>query len=90
MLEGMYRALKPGGLLVIIDSPTRPGEPRENYFKNHRVPEQLVREDAARNGFRFVRQEPGFHRAEGNRSYFFLIFEKPKTGATHKERWKDS
>lgn len=89
MLEGMYRGLKPGGLLVIIDSPIPPGEPRENYFKDHRIPEQLVREDAARNGFRFVRQEPGFHRPESRRSYFFLIFEKP-TGASHQERWKDS
>ena len=89
MLEGMYRGLKPGGLLVIIDSPIPPGGPRENYFKDHRVPEQLVREDAARNGFRFVRQEPGFHRPESGRSYFFLIFKKP-TGASHKERWKDS
>jgi predicted methyltransferase len=88
MLEGMYRGLKPGGLLVIIDSPIPPGGPRENYFKDHRIPEQLVREDAARNGFRFVRQEPGFHRPENGRSYFFLIFKKP-TGASHKERWKD-
>ena len=78
MLRVVFRALKPGGLLAIIDAPAPPGEPRENYFDRHRIPEQFVREDTAHNGFNFVRQEAGFHSPERGRDYFFLIFKKPE------------
>ena len=76
MLGGMYRALKPGGLLGIIDAPAKPGEARESYYGRHRIPEQLVREDTARNGFAFLRQQPGFVPPDSERTYFFLIFQK--------------
>ena len=82
MLQGMYRGLKPGGLLAIIDAPAKPGQPRENYFEKHRISEQLVREDAARNGFQFVHQEPGFNPPDSDRNYFFLIFERARNGTT--------
>jgi predicted methyltransferase len=83
MLRGMFRALKPGGLLGIIDAPTKPGEPRENYYDRHRIPEQLVREDTARNGFTFFRQQPAFTPPDSDRTYFFLIFQKPTHHACH-------
>ena len=76
MLQGMFRALKPGGLLGIIDHTAAPGEPREEYFKRHRMPEELVREDAARNGFAFLARPPGFKNADGE-DWYFLIFKKP-------------
>lgn len=81
MLGAMLRALKPGGLLGIIDATTKAGEPREKYFVRHRIPEDLVREDTARNGFSFVRQDPGFKPPDDDRSYFFLIFKKPTSTA---------
>ena len=80
MLEGIYRALKPGGLLALIDGVAEPGRPRDEYYEHHRMPEQLEREGAERNGFRFVRERPGFTRAEDKKEYYFLIFERP--GAT--------
>ncbi len=80
MLGAILRALKPGGLLGIIDAPAKPGEPREKYFERHRVPEELAREDAARCGFRFVRKEPGFNPPDDDRNYFFLIFQRPAHG----------
>jgi predicted methyltransferase len=79
MLRAVFRALKPGGLLAIIDAPAAAGEPREKYFDRHRIPEQFVRDDTAQNGFSFLRQEPGFNSPERGRDYFFLIFKKPET-----------
>jgi len=81
MLSGMYRALKPGGKLVIIDHEADPGEPRSEYQDRHRIPEQLVRQDLARNGFHFLRSEPGFLSADTQKQFYFLIFEKAKAAA---------
>ena len=77
MLRAIYLALKPGGLLAIIDCPADPGESREKYYPRHRIPEQLVREDTARNGFTFLHQQPTFTPPDSDRTYFFLIFQKP-------------
>jgi predicted methyltransferase len=77
MLRGMFRALKPGALLGIIDAPAQAGQPRESYYDRHRIPEELLREDLARNGFTFLRQQATFTPPDSDRTYFFLIFEKP-------------
>ncbi|HEV2350623.1 MAG TPA: methyltransferase domain-containing protein [Terriglobia bacterium] len=81
MLRGMYKALKPDGLLAIIDHRAEPGQPRSEYQEGHRIPEPLVREDLARNGFLFLRREPGFLSADTHKHFFFLIFQKPKSEA---------
>lgn len=78
MLVAIYRALKPGGLLALIDGKAEPGKPREDYYSRHRMPEEMERQDAERNGFHFLREEPGFTRPEPHKDYYFLIFEKPK------------
>lgn len=78
MLRGMYKALKPGGVLAIIDHEAAPGKPRTEYQEGHRIPAELVREDLARNGFRFLRSEPGFLSADTHKDFFFLIFQKPE------------
>lgn len=77
MLAAIYRALKPGGELGIIDRKTEPGQPRTSYLEHHRIPPELVREDAARNGFELLRDAPGFKVPDKSREYFFLIFRKP-------------
>jgi predicted methyltransferase len=77
MLQHLSAALKPGGLLGIIDGVAEPGKPRTEYYSRHRMPEEIVREDAAREGFRFVRKEPGFVRPDQKKDFYFLIFEKP-------------
>jgi predicted methyltransferase len=77
MLQGMFRALKPGGLLAIIDAEDRLGESRKTYQSRHTLPKQFVRADTAQNGFRFLRELPGFSNPNRKRNYYFLLFEKP-------------
>lgn len=78
MLRGLYKALKPGGVIGVIDASAEPGQPRESYYGPHHIPKELVREDLTRNGFQFVKELPGFKPAdEGTRSYYFLVFQKP-------------
>jgi ubiquinone/menaquinone biosynthesis C-methylase UbiE len=81
MLRGMYRALKPGGMLAIIDHEAALGEPRSTYQEGHRIPAELVREDLTRNAFHFLRSEPGFLSADTHKNFFFLIFQKPDVAA---------
>lgn len=77
MLAGLYRALRSGGRLAVIEGEAEPGKPRATYYNRHRMPAEVVREDAARAGFRFLRQEPGFERPRPRKEFYFLVFEKP-------------
>lgn len=79
MLEGFRRALKPGGLLAIIDRDAPPNNSRETYFRRHRLPSEVVRDDALSHGFRFLRSELGFTDPKSwyDSHWYFLIFQKP-------------
>ncbi len=77
MLQAFHRALKPGGRLAIIDAKTDPGEARSRYHSRHRIPAELVREDALRNGFRLLHNQPRFVHPRRNREFYLLVFEKP-------------
>ena len=78
MMSGMFKALRPGGVLAIIDSPMERAESRQAYHDEHDIPKAVVKEDAARAGFKFLREEPGFERTNRWRaSFYFLLFEKP-------------
>jgi predicted methyltransferase len=77
MLAGIFRALKPGGLFGIIEAEDEPGKPRQRYHDRHRMPAEVVREDAARAGFRYVGERPGFLRPRREKKFYFLVFEKP-------------
>lgn len=84
MMRGMFRALRTGGRLAIIDEEAQPGKSRSSYHSSHEIPESLVREDAERNGFRFLRSPQGFRNADGD-PWYFLLFEKPAAiAASHR------
>lgn len=76
-LQAVFRALKPGGRLVIIDGEAPSGRPRTEYHRLHCIPPELVREEAARHGFVFKESRPGFYDAEYGKKMYFLIFERP-------------
>lgn len=78
MLAGVFRALKPGGLFGIIEAEDEPGQRRETYYDRHRMPAEVVREDAARAGFRYLGERPGFTRPRPEKKFYFLLFEKPQ------------
>ncbi len=80
MLHSIHQALRPGGLLAIIDSAGSSERDRKAHQSVHTIAESMAQEDAAHNGFRFLRREQGFRlpEAEGSRrDWFFLIFQKP-------------
>lgn len=78
MLRSLHAALKPGGRLAIIDAPGDSSHSRADHQREHTIAEQLVRDDAARNGFQFRSKERDFDRPNSERNHwFFLVFEKP-------------
>ena len=83
-MQAVFRALKPGGRLVIIDGQTRAGRPRTEYHRLHRIPDQLVREEVARAGFVFKESRPGFYDEEYDKKMYFLIFERPQSNASQR------
>jgi predicted methyltransferase len=76
-MQAVFRALKPGGRLVIIDGEGPAGKPRTEYHRLHTIPADLVREEITRLGFVFKESRPGFYDAEYGKKMYFLIFEKP-------------
>jgi predicted methyltransferase len=77
MMQAMFRALKSGGRLGVIDGEAPQGRPRTEYHRLHSIPAELVREEITRNGFVFKESRPGFYDAEYGKKMYFLIFEKP-------------
>lgn len=78
MLTAIHRALVPGGRLVIIDGEAPSDRPRTEYHRLHRIPADIVKQEAVRNGFAFKDSRPGFHDAEYGKQMYFLVFEKPQ------------
>jgi predicted methyltransferase len=75
--QAVFRSLKPGGRLVIIDGEGPAGRPRTEYHRLHTIPAELVREEVTRNGFVFKESRPGFYDAEYGKKFYFLIFDRP-------------
>ncbi|MGH9794640.1 MAG: methyltransferase domain-containing protein [Candidatus Acidiferrales bacterium] len=84
MLQGIYRALRPGGLLGVLEWHAEAGQPRKEYEERHELPGEILIADAVRNGFRIHTFYSDFakppHQGNGpqdRRPYYFVIFRKP-------------
>jgi predicted methyltransferase len=84
MMQAVFRALKPGGRLVIIDGEGPAGKPRTEYHRLHTIPSELLREEVGSNGFVFKESRPGFYDEEYGKKFYFLIFERPLPNSTPK------
>ncbi len=73
MLDAMVRAIKPRGLLAVIEEQAEPNRPRRSYAEEHKMSKELVLQDAARHNLRFAREEKVL-----DPQWFFLVFEKPR------------
>lgn len=78
MITGMYGALAPGGQLAIVDIPGQLGKQREEYYDRHRIPVEMVIEEAAGAGFRLHSFDREFTGQPGGRRFYLVIFTKPK------------
>jgi ubiquinone/menaquinone biosynthesis C-methylase UbiE len=78
MMKAFSRTLKPGGRLGIIEAEAPAGSARSYYFKMHFMPASVVRADAARHGFRFLRNEQGFVNPDNGEHWYFLVLERPE------------
>ncbi|MGH8212523.1 MAG: class I SAM-dependent methyltransferase [Rhodanobacteraceae bacterium] len=90
VLDQLQRALKPGGVLLVVDHSAKPGTGNSDAGTLHRIEEQYARKDLEAHGFRFVRagdalRDPSDKRdqisykppALGHTDRFMLLFRKP-------------
>jgi ubiquinone/menaquinone biosynthesis C-methylase UbiE len=81
MLAAFRKALKPGGLLGIIDKAAEreASQPRESFERQHRLPESFAKEDLQRAEFTAIHDERGFD-GIGSREgehWWFVVAQRP-------------
>ena len=90
VLDQLQRALKPGGVLLVVDHSAKPGTGNKDAGTLHRIDEQYTRKDFESHGLQFVRasdalRDPSDKRdsvsykkpALGHTDRFMLLFRKP-------------
>ena len=90
VLDQLQRALKPGGVLLLVDHSAKSGTGNRDAGTLHRIDEQYARKDFESHGFQFVRasdalRNPADKRdtisykgpALGHTDRFMLLFRKP-------------
>jgi len=77
MLKAMFRALRPGGQMGVIERSDALNRKRRDYHERHSIPVEVVVEEAARAGFRLTQFDAGFSGLPKSTPSYLAIFEKP-------------
>jgi predicted methyltransferase len=78
MVAGIFRGLKPGGRLGVIDHTARLGLKPADYRERHILPQEILIGQAVRGGLRLVSFDSDFAGPPGESAYYFAIFEKAR------------
>jgi predicted methyltransferase len=82
VLAALYRAVKPGGIVGVIDFVGKPGDPRVIVNQLHRIDPARVRSDFEGAGFVFEGQSDLLHVAGDDHTV--LVFDPAIRGKTDK------
>jgi len=77
MVSGIFRALKPGGRLGVIDQTARLGLKSTDYMERHILPQEILIGHVMRCGLRLVSFDSDFDGPPDGTRYYFAVFEKP-------------
>jgi predicted methyltransferase len=78
MVAGIFRALKPGGRLGIMDHTAPLGLESTDYMERHILPQEILIEQVTRGGLRLVSFDSDFAGPPAETRYYFAVFEKPR------------
>jgi predicted methyltransferase len=78
MLRRLHAALRPGGRLGLVEASDALGRPRKEYEERHRLPPEILIEEAARHGFRLKSFEPDFVPRPSGGGQYLVVFQKPE------------
>ena len=74
MLAGIYRALRPGGRLVVLDlAPSDDSASRDRQTGRHRIDIDLAEQEVRAAGFQVVDRHPRFTRTPNGRTQWMLV-----------------
>jgi ubiquinone/menaquinone biosynthesis C-methylase UbiE len=80
MLAGMYRALEPGGRLVIIDMrPADSTDSRRQQTRDHRLSLAIVEQEVQAAGFELLNHDEEFTARSRSRGQWLLVARRPET-----------
>jgi ubiquinone/menaquinone biosynthesis C-methylase UbiE len=77
MVAGIFRALKPGGRLGVMDRTARLGLRSSDYMERHMLPQEILIEQVMHGGLRLLSFDANFAGPPDGTRYYFAVFEKP-------------
>ncbi|MGC1468751.1 MAG: methyltransferase domain-containing protein [Sphingorhabdus sp.] len=80
VLKKLYAAMKPGGIVGVVDHVGGKGDTRETVDKTHRIDHEVVKADFARAGFKLVSESQ--HLRMPNDDYAKSVFDPALRGKT--------